>query len=220
MGVVDWVPPSPSQLHFFNDSTVDFLVYMPYVGFNISANSVSMVFGEANRLQPGDTILQLGGMTAESIQRDYSQGYYDHLKPGQTVAITLLRQGQQITIPYTLAGGSGYILKDDRAAMLELVRIVRLVHNGGIYFSQAVGRLIMALPGEGESLLTARQAEVLSYCAAYPQVSTAQMAQRLNIAPSTLHNLLSGAHLRLEVPNRAAAIARARQLGLISLDHL
>lgn len=116
------------------------------------------------------------------------------------------------------AGVSGYILKDDRAAMLDLPAIIRLVHGGGIYFSQAVARLLMAAPGEGESLLTARQAEVLSYCAAYPEVTTTQVAQQLHIAPSTVRNLLSGAYLRLAVSNRTAAIVRARQLGLISPD--
>ena len=33
---------------------------------------------------------------------------------------------------------------------------------------------------------------------------------------STVRNLLSGAYLRLGVRNRAAAVAKARQLGLIS----
>jgi DNA-binding NarL/FixJ family response regulator len=116
------------------------------------------------------------------------------------------------------AGASGYILKDDRTAMLELPAIIRLAHNGGIYFSPAVAKLLKAPPGEGENLLTARQAEVLSYCSAYPETSTAQLAERLNVAPSTVRNLLSGAYLRLEVPNRIAAVLRARQLGLISPD--
>jgi DNA-binding NarL/FixJ family response regulator len=116
------------------------------------------------------------------------------------------------------AGASGYILKDDRAANLQLPAIIRLVQSGGIYLSQQVANMVKSRPAEQESLLTQRQVEVLSYCAAYPEVSTAQIALRLNIAHSTVRNLLSGAYLRLEVPNRTAAIAKARQTGLLPQD--
>jgi len=40
----------------------------------------------------------------------------------------------------------------------------------------------------------------------------------MNVANSTVRNLLSGAYLRLGVNSRAAAIAKARQLGLIPPD--
>jgi len=114
------------------------------------------------------------------------------------------------------AGASGYLLKDDRAAMLDLAAIVRMVHYGGVVYSPQVADLLRAhLSGE-ESLLTPRQVEVLSYCAAYPELSTAELAQQLNIAQSTVRNLLSGAYLRLDVPNRTAAILKARQLGILT----
>lgn len=64
--------------------------------------------------------------------------------------------------------------------------------------------------------LTPRQMQVLSLCAAFPDLSTAQLAEQLEIAPSTLRNLMSESYLRLSVRNRAAAIAKARQLGLIT----
>lgn len=64
--------------------------------------------------------------------------------------------------------------------------------------------------------LTPRQLEVLSLSAALPDLSSAQLAQRLGIAASTLRNMMSEAYLRLGVHNRAAAIAKARQLGLIT----
>jgi len=58
--------------------------------------------------------------------------------------------------------------------------------------------------------------EILSICAAYPDVKTAELADRLGIAGSTLRNLLSGAYFRLDVRTRAAAIGRARQMGLLA----
>jgi len=114
------------------------------------------------------------------------------------------------------AGANGYILKDDRDAIVDLAAIIRLVHNGGIYFSRKISEMVRSQPGKDENLLTPRQLEVLSFCAAYPEVSTSQLAAQLCISPSTVRNLLSGAYMRLDVPNRTAAIARARQLQLIS----
>jgi len=40
----------------------------------------------------------------------------------------------------------------------------------------------------------------------------------MNVAHSTVRNLLSGAYMRLEVSTRAAAIAKARQAGVISKE--
>lgn len=114
------------------------------------------------------------------------------------------------------AGASGYILKDDRTAMLDLPAVIRVVANGGVVYSPQVAAMLKAqLKGE-PSILTPRQLEVLSYCAAYPEISTAEIALKFNVSHSTVRNLLSGAYLRLDVPNRTAAISKARQMGLIT----
>jgi DNA-binding CsgD family transcriptional regulator len=42
------------------------------------------------------------------------------------------------------------------------------------------------------------------------------LARRLEVANSTARNLLLEAYLRLEVSTRAAAITKARQMGLIT----
>ena len=63
---------------------------------------------------------------------------------------------------------------------------------------------------------SARQLEALSLCAAYPEATTAELADRLGVAHSTLRNLLSGAYLRLNVRSRTAAVAKAQRLGLIT----
>lgn len=113
------------------------------------------------------------------------------------------------------AGASGYVLKEDQAAMRELASVVRTVAGGGVYFSQkAYHELMKRQPVE--PLLTARQLEALSLMAAYPDYTTADAARQLNVAPSTIRNLLSTSYLRLGVRNCAAAVAKARQLGLIT----
>ncbi|HLF27090.1 MAG TPA: response regulator transcription factor [Anaerolineae bacterium] len=115
------------------------------------------------------------------------------------------------------AGASGYILKDDSEAIRQLGSILQSVASGGMYLSeQARQQLFKHRPKEGGSLLTRRQIEVLSLCAAYPDESLANLAANLGVSNSTVCNLLSGAYLRLEVSHRAAAVARARQLGLLA----
>lgn len=116
------------------------------------------------------------------------------------------------------AGASGYILKDDRDAIKYLDSIVQDVVAGGIYVSmQAQRQFSEGLQGAGaESLLTARQLEILSLCNAYPDWPLRKVALTLNIEPSTVRNTMSQAYLRLGVRNLASAIAKARQLGLIT----
>lgn len=113
------------------------------------------------------------------------------------------------------AGASGYILKDDQAIIRELAAVVRSVAQGGICFSRPVHDMLLK-EQELDPVLTARQSEVLSLLAAYPDLTTAEAAARLQVAHSTIRNLLSGAYLRLEVHNRTAAIDKARQQGLLT----
>ncbi len=68
----------------------------------------------------------------------------------------------------------------------------------------------------GDAPLTPRQQQALSLAAAYPDHTSAELALRLGVAQSTARNLLSGAYLRLGVRSRAAAVAKARHLGLIT----
>jgi len=117
------------------------------------------------------------------------------------------------------AGAVGYILKDDRAAMQDLATIVRVARMGGIYLSPKVSGLLKERDHASEIHLSARQIEALSYCAAYPDLSTAEIAARMQVAPSTVRNTLSSAYVRLDVSSRAAAVARARALGLLSPEH-
>jgi DNA-binding CsgD family transcriptional regulator len=64
--------------------------------------------------------------------------------------------------------------------------------------------------------LSPRQLEAISLCAAYPEKTTSEIAALMDVANSTVRNLLSEAYMRLEVPNRMAAVAKARQLGYLT----
>jgi DNA-binding NarL/FixJ family response regulator len=135
--------------------------------------------------------------------------------PNLVILVISMHKERALIKAVVEAGANGYILKEDQAAMRELPSVVRTVASGGVYFSQKAHLELMkrqpAEPG-----LTVRQLEILSVMAANPEFTTADVARQLNIAPSTVRNLLSTSYLRLGVRNCAAAVTKARQMGLIT----
>lgn len=116
------------------------------------------------------------------------------------------------------AGASGYILKDDAEAIQDLPNVVRTIADGGIYLSQRAGELYQRRNDARESLLSRRQLEVLLLCAAFPGSKTAELAHKMCVSNSTVRNLLSGAYLKLDAHTRAAALEKARKLGLLGAE--
>jgi len=114
------------------------------------------------------------------------------------------------------AGVNGYILKDDQAVLKDLGSVVKSVAAGGIHFSPMAHGLYAKYLSTEAKELTPRQLEVLSLCTAYPDASTSELAKKLNVSNSTFRNLLSSTYFKLDTHNRAGAIAKARQLGLIT----
>jgi DNA-binding NarL/FixJ family response regulator len=115
------------------------------------------------------------------------------------------------------AGASGYVLKDDQTAIRDLANVVVSIAGGGVYYSKkAYEQLKRVRTGELNAGPTTRQLQALSLSLAYPNSTTADLAKMMAISNSTVRNLLSGAYLKLGVNNRAAAIAKARQMGLIT----
>ena len=115
------------------------------------------------------------------------------------------------------AGASGYILKDDQTAFRELGNVVLSIAHGGIFFSKKAHNLYLQTDNpNGSEVLTPRQLEALSLCAAYPDASTADLAQMMTISNSTVRNLLSNVYLRLGVHSRTAAVEKAREMGLVT----
>jgi DNA-binding NarL/FixJ family response regulator len=138
--------------------------------------------------------------------------------PNMAILIISMHKQRTLVRAVMEAGANGYILKDDRQAIVQLGEIVKSVAAGGVYFSeQSYAVLSEKSPlVDDVQLLTKRQLQALSYSAAFPDVSTKQLAKELSIGPSTLRNLLSSTYGRLGVSSRAAAIAKARELGLIT----
>lgn len=116
------------------------------------------------------------------------------------------------------AGARGYIVKTDAAASRRLGEIITSIASGGMYLSEQTVESLAQKNGSADDIdmLTDRQREVLSMCAANPGMPTDELAGNLNIAPSTVRNLLSSSYKRLRVNNMTAAILKARELGLIT----
>ncbi len=136
------------------------------------------------------------------------------------LAILIISMHKQRTLVKAVmdAGAKGYILKDDRQAIVQLGEIITSVAAGGVYFSEQSFAMLTDKISSAEDvkLLTRRQREALSLSASKPDLSMDDLAEELDIAASTLRNLLSDSYRRLKVHNRTAAIAKARDLGLIT----
>jgi two-component system, NarL family, nitrate/nitrite response regulator NarL len=138
------------------------------------------------------------------------------LHPGIYILVISMYAERGLIRAIMESGASGYILKDDQAAARDLGNVVLSIAGGGIYFSQKAHELYSKYLSKESDLLTTRQLEAISLCAAYPNNTTAMLAETMAVSNSTVRNLLSAAYLKLDVNNRAAAIARAQQLGLIT----
>jgi DNA-binding NarL/FixJ family response regulator len=114
------------------------------------------------------------------------------------------------------AGARGYLLKGtDRE---EIVRAVLAVAGGDAVYGGAVARRVVdALTGTGSRApafpeLTERERQVLELLAA--GLATGRIAQRLALSDKTVRNHVSAVLTKLQVPDRSAAVARAREAGL------
>lgn len=135
-------------------------------------------------------------------------------KPNLNILIVSMHTQPSLIKALSDAGVSGYIFKHDSDSIRRLPAIIKSVSTGGRYFSDYPDDTSNP-DGASKQILTTRQLEILTYCASYPDLSTDQLAVQLGIASSTIRNLLSETYERLNVHTKAAAITKARQLGLI-----
>ncbi|MER6959449.1 response regulator transcription factor [Streptomyces sp. NPDC000618] len=120
------------------------------------------------------------------------------------------------TIPAIEAGATGYLLKD--APREELFAAVRAAAEGRTVLSPAVAsRLVCAVraPG-GNEPLSAREREVLALVA--EGTSNREIARELFISEATVKTHLTHLYAKLSVNDRAAAVARAYERGILGRD--
>jgi DNA-binding NarL/FixJ family response regulator len=116
------------------------------------------------------------------------------------------------------AGARGYLLKDADAE--EIVRAVLAVASGDAVYSSAVAKRIVAFFTSAHQTyaaqvfpeLTPREREILDLVAA--GMGNHEIARRLFLSEKTVRNNIAAILAKLQVPDRAAAIAKARDTGL------
>jgi DNA-binding NarL/FixJ family response regulator len=122
------------------------------------------------------------------------------------------------------AGARGYMLKGAEPA--ETVRAIRAVAQGEAIFSPGVAERLMQYFAQGTSAgetfpaapklfpeLTDREREVLMLIA--QGLTNSAIAEQLVLSPKTVRNYITEIFSKLQVADRAQAIIRAREAGLV-----
>jgi DNA-binding NarL/FixJ family response regulator len=118
-------------------------------------------------------------------------------------------------LPAIEAGASGYLLKD--ASPDELRRAIRAAHEGGTVLAPSVASVLMAQVRRPAAAslgpLSERELEVLALIA--KGRSNREKAAELFISEATVKTHLMHVYSKLEVNDRAAAVAVAYERGLL-----
>ncbi|MFC5264550.1 response regulator [Kribbella qitaiheensis] len=174
---------------------------------------------EALRLAPAlrpDVILmdlRMPGMDGLTAIREFASR-------GITARVLVLTTYDTDTyvVPAIEAGATGYLLKD--APRDELIRAVRAAAAGQSVLSPSVAtRLVKRVrTPEVEPLLSQRELEVLGLVAAGS--TNRESAAKLFISEATVKSHLLNIYAKLDVNDRAAAVAEAFRRGLLRPDRL
>jgi DNA-binding NarL/FixJ family response regulator len=136
--------------------------------------------------------------------------------PGLGILVLTMHDDDASLFGALRAGARGYLLKG--ADRDEIVRAVLAVAGGDAVYGGAVARRVVdAVTGTASRPpafpeLTGREREVLELLAA--GLSTGQISRRLALSDKTVRNHVSAVLTKLQVSDRAAAVARARDAGL------
>lgn len=136
--------------------------------------------------------------------------------PGIGVVVVTMFDDDDTVFAAMRAGARGYLLKG--AEQEEILRAVRAIAAGEAIFGPAIARRIVqhfsAGRGTGQPVfptLTTREREVLELIATGK--GNAAIAHQLGLTLKTVRNHVSHIFLKLQVPDRAAAIIKARDAG-------
>ncbi|NUS93731.1 MAG: response regulator transcription factor [Nocardia sp.] len=130
------------------------------------------------------------------------------LTPGAGTLI-VTSHGRPGYLKRALASGiRGFLPKTASAA--TLAEVIRTVHRGGRYVDPELAAEAISA---GDTVLTAREADVLEY--AVDGSSVEDIARRAHLSPGTTRNYLSSAMAKLGVSNRYEAALKAREKGWI-----
>jgi DNA-binding NarL/FixJ family response regulator len=140
-------------------------------------------------------------------------------RPETGVLVLTMHEDDESVFAAMLAGARGYLLKG--ADQNEILRAVSAVAAGEVIFGPALAgrvsayfaRIAVARPADAPfPQLTGRERDVLELIAL--GLSNPAIAERLGLSPKTVRNNVSNIFAKLQVANRAEAMAQARDAGL------
>lgn len=188
------------------------------VGAVITAQSDMLVAGQAasaeegielfRALRPDVTLtdLQMPGMNGvEAIGRLRAEA------PEARILVLTTYGGDAQALRALRAGAAGYLLKSSMRR--ELVDAIRTVHAGGRAVAPAVAQQI-AVHAAGETLSDREIAILLQVANGN---ANKQIAQALSISEDTVKSHLKSIYAKLDVDDRAHAVATAIRRGIITI---
>jgi DNA-binding NarL/FixJ family response regulator len=141
-----------------------------------------------------------------------------HRHPGIGVLVLTMHEDDEALFSALRAGARGYLLKD--ADSDDIVRAVLAVAAGEAVYGAAVARRIVDFfTGSRQNYaaqvfpeLTTREREVLDHLARGS--GNHEIARRLLLSEKTVRNHVATILTKLQAPDRAAAVAKARDAGI------
>lgn len=136
--------------------------------------------------------------------------------PHTAVLILTMYDDDALVFQAIQAGARGYVLKAAEPA--TVLAAIRSVAHGEAIFGAALAQRLSAWFGAMTTdrgpfvQLTPRERQALDLIAR--GWGNPAIAQRLDVSPKTVRNLVSNIFTKLQVADRAAAIAKAREAGL------
>jgi DNA-binding NarL/FixJ family response regulator len=138
--------------------------------------------------------------------------------PGIGVLVLTMHEDDEALFSAMRAGARGYLLKG--ADRDEIVRAVLAVASGDAVYSGAVARRIVGFFTSAHQTytarvfpeLSAREREILEQVAT--GLGNHEIARRLVLSEKTVRNNVAAILTKLQVSDRAAAVAKARDSGL------
>lgn len=156
--------------------------------------------------------LNLGDGSGVEVTRDLVRRHPDL----RILVVTMHSDGESV-VASLRAGARGYLLKG--ATPEEVERAVRAVANGDVILGADVAARAVSFVAGGRTArsvpfpeLTDREREVLDLVAR--GFDNATISRRLVLSPKTVRNHVTNVVAKLGVPDRSAAIVRAREEGL------
>jgi DNA-binding NarL/FixJ family response regulator len=159
------------------------------------------------------TDLTMPGLDGATATRQLLQRH-----PELGVLVLTMHEDDEMLLRALRAGARGYLLKG--ADKAEILRALLAVASGEAVYGAPVARRIVAFFTGAQQRyaarvfpeLTDRERQVLELVAAGQ--GNHEIARRLVLSEKTVRNHVSAILVKLQVPDRAAAVAKARDAGL------